>query len=59
MTTNEKIDAIREALAGALEAEAEFRHLGALIYAREMAAMAATCREQIARLALVPTSIEG
>ena len=56
MTTNEKLTAIREALADFLEAEAEFRHLGALIYAREMALMAVTCREQIARLELTATS---
>jgi hypothetical protein len=49
-TTAAKLDAIRETLADALEAEADFRHLGALIYAREMALVAVTCREQIARL---------
>ena len=37
MTTTEKIAAIREALADALEAEADFRRIGATNYAREMA----------------------
>jgi hypothetical protein len=52
MTTTEKITAIREALAGALEAEADFRRIGATTYAHEMALMAVTCREQLARLEL-------
>jgi hypothetical protein len=55
MTTIEKITAIRETLAGAIEAEADFRRVGALSYAREMAAMATTCREQLARLSLIST----
>ena len=45
MTTTEKIAAIRETLAGALEAESDFRRIGATNYAREMALMATTCRE--------------
>lgn len=49
-TTADKLEAIRETLDGALEAEADFRRVGALSYAREMALMAVTCREQIARL---------
>jgi hypothetical protein len=52
MTTNEKITAIRETLAGAIEAEADFRRIGAYKYAHEMALMAVTCREQLARLEL-------
>ena len=56
MTTTEKIAAIREALADALEAEADFRRIGATNYAQEMALMATTCREQIARLELIATS---
>jgi hypothetical protein len=59
MTTSEKITAIRETLAGAIEAEADFRRIGAMNYAREMALMAVTCREQIARLSLTSTSIQG
>jgi hypothetical protein len=55
MTTSEKINAIREALADAIEAEADFRRIGAMNYAREMALMATTCREQIARLELETT----
>lgn len=49
-TTAAKLEAIRETLADALEAEADFQRVGALSYAREMAQCAATCREQIARL---------
>jgi hypothetical protein len=49
-TTTDKLKAIRETLADALEAEADLRRAGALSYAREMALMAVTCREQIARL---------
>jgi hypothetical protein len=49
-TTTDKLKAIHETLAGALDAEADFRRIGALNYAREMALMAATCRDQIARL---------
>ena len=56
MTTNEKIDAIREALADFLEAESDFRRIGATTLAHEMALMATTCREQIARLELTATS---
>ena len=52
MTTAEKITAILETLADALKAEADFRSIGATNYAREMALMAVTCREQIARLTL-------
>ena len=59
MTTHEKITAIREALADALEAESDFRRIGATNYAHEMALMAVTCREQIARLEMTATSIEG
>jgi hypothetical protein len=59
MTTSEKITAIRETLAGALEAEADFRRIGAMNYAHEMALMATTCREQLARLALLPTLSEA
>jgi hypothetical protein len=55
MTTSEKITAIREALADALEAEADFRRIGATTFAHEMALMAVTCREQIARLELETT----
>jgi hypothetical protein len=51
-TASEKIDAIRETLAEALEAEADFRRIGALSYAREMALMAQTCKEQLASLEL-------
>jgi hypothetical protein len=59
MTTTEKITAIREALADALEAEADFRRVGATYYAHEMALVAVTCREQLARLALLPTLSEA
>jgi hypothetical protein len=59
MTTSRKITAIRETLAGALEAEADFRRIGAYKYAHEMALMAVTCREQIARLELLPTLSEA
>jgi hypothetical protein len=50
MTTSEKITVIRETLAGAIEAEADFRRLGLDGIAHEMALMAVTCREQLARL---------
>ena len=59
MTTSEKITAIRETLAGALDAESDFRRIGATTLAHEMALMATTCREQLARLALIPTSSEA
>ena len=49
-TTADKLEAIRETLAGALEAEADFRRVGATTHAHEMALMAVTCRDQIARL---------
>jgi hypothetical protein len=59
MTTNEKITAIRETLADALDAEADFRRIGATTFAHEMALVAVTCREQLTRLALIPTSSEA
>jgi hypothetical protein len=49
-TTAAKLDAIRETLADAIDAEADFRRVGALSYAREAAQCAVTCREQLARL---------
>ena len=49
-TTAAKLEAIRECLSDALDAEADFQRIGALSYAREAAQCAATCREQIARL---------
>jgi hypothetical protein len=55
MTTSEKITAIRETLADAIDAEADLRRAGMPSYAREMALMATTCREQLARLALIST----
>ena len=54
-TTADKLEAIRETLADALEAEADFRRVGATTYAHEMALMAVTCREQIARLEAEPS----
>jgi hypothetical protein len=52
MTTNEKIAAIRETLTDALDAEVDFQRIGAVSYAREMALVAQTCKEQLARLML-------